>query len=228
MSSDQPRTGARTAKKRAPRRSTEQVRGAILAAAAEEFAQHGVDGATMRAIAARAKVTMSVLHRQFPTKQELFSDILVAPLLGFLSDFPAAWRRQAERPWSDERLSRELIELLVVNLQHHRTAVLGLVNAAAEGDAATLEQLRPMLATTLDQLAHIGREEAARRPSISADDVPTTSLLALATIIGLTLMQPLLPEDRPEAHDPVPDEVVEAISRFVLYGVGMHPPRRTD
>jgi Transcriptional regulator len=48
------------------------TREAILAAARDTFAEHGFDGASIRAIAARAGVDPALVHHYFGTKEQLF------------------------------------------------------------------------------------------------------------------------------------------------------------
>lgn len=52
----------------------------IVAAAVEEFAEHGYDSATMRGIAARAGVDPALLHHYFGTKADLFGETIGAPM----------------------------------------------------------------------------------------------------------------------------------------------------
>ena len=52
----------------------------IIAAAVEEFGESGYDGATMRAIAARAGVDSALLHHYFGTKADLFAETIGAPM----------------------------------------------------------------------------------------------------------------------------------------------------
>lgn len=65
---------------RPPAGESQNRRELILAAAAHEFAEHGYDGATMRAIAARAGVDSALLHHYFGTKSDLFTATVGAPL----------------------------------------------------------------------------------------------------------------------------------------------------
>ena len=55
-------------------------RAAILRAAAAEFAETGYEGATMRAIAARAGVDSALLHHYFGTKADLFAEAVSFPM----------------------------------------------------------------------------------------------------------------------------------------------------
>lgn len=63
-----------------PRAGEPSGRERILAAASEEFAEQGYDGATTRAIAARAGVDAAAIHHHFGTKSDLFSAVIDIPL----------------------------------------------------------------------------------------------------------------------------------------------------
>lgn len=55
-------------------------RDAILAAAKEEFAARGFEGATIRGIAGRAGVDPALLYHYFGSKDQLFSEVIQLPL----------------------------------------------------------------------------------------------------------------------------------------------------
>jgi AcrR family transcriptional regulator len=56
------------------------TRGAILAAARDEFARGGYDGATIRGIAAGAGVDPALVHHYFGTKDDLFEAAIELPI----------------------------------------------------------------------------------------------------------------------------------------------------
>lgn len=67
--------------------SANQTRQRLLEAAAAEFAEKGLAGATTRAIAARAGINEVTLFRHFGNRQELFSAVvkevpLATPVIG--------------------------------------------------------------------------------------------------------------------------------------------------
>ena len=64
----------------------------ILASAREEFLAHGFEGASIRAIAARAGLTSAALYRHFASKEDLFAAV-VAPSV----DAVNAWMDDHER-----------------------------------------------------------------------------------------------------------------------------------
>jgi AcrR family transcriptional regulator len=63
-----------------PRAGGADTRERIVAAAIDEFGEHGYDGATMRGIAARAGVDSALVHHYFGTKADLFGDTIGAPI----------------------------------------------------------------------------------------------------------------------------------------------------
>jgi len=74
-----PTTSRRAA--RTGRRSGDSgSREAILAAARAQFAEHGYDGATIRAIAAAAGVDPALVHHFFGTKERLFTAVVELPI----------------------------------------------------------------------------------------------------------------------------------------------------
>src|SRR2546423_532537 len=60
----------------AQRKSAEERREAVLAAALEEFASHGLSGASTEAIAAKAGISQPYVFRLFGTKKELFTAVV--------------------------------------------------------------------------------------------------------------------------------------------------------
>lgn len=63
-----------------PRKGESDARDRILAAATDEFGEHGYDASTTRAIAGRAGVDPALLHHHFGTKADLFAASVGAPL----------------------------------------------------------------------------------------------------------------------------------------------------
>ena len=58
------------------RKSAEERREAVLEAALEEFAAHGLSGASTEAIAAKAGISQPYVFRLFGTKKELFTAVI--------------------------------------------------------------------------------------------------------------------------------------------------------
>lgn len=126
---------------RAARRSTDEVRARIINAAAAEFSANGYANSTVRAVAAEAGVSHSVLHRHFPTKEELFSAALVAPFLRFFEDLATVWDDDPGRTWTDAELTHELVTHMYTNLSEYRLNLADLL-MVRESDRDLLREVR--------------------------------------------------------------------------------------
>jgi TetR/AcrR family transcriptional regulator len=81
-----------TKKSEAPSRDRDVTRAAILGAAEQEFAEHGLEGARTEEIAERSGVTKGMIYHYFGSKEKLYEAALeqvFAPLLLSLQPFAA-------------------------------------------------------------------------------------------------------------------------------------------
>ncbi len=163
-----------------PRGDASVTRQAILQAARELFAAHGVDGVSVRRIAARAGVNHALVHRYFGAKDEMVAAILVseAEKLGSIG-----------RPEEDERASlATLREVLQHVLTENRTSLILMLRAEMDGVAPeqTLETapLRP-LRIMQQWLAEHHRDGAGMDPA-------AVTMVIGAAMLGLVAAQPML------------------------------------
>lgn len=202
------------------RRSTDEVRAAILRHAAEEFSATGYPQTTMRTVAARAGVSLSVLYRHFENKDALFTAAVVAPFTEFLQQFATAWRGQLDRPLDDARLVREFVRDFRTALEPRRDAVVALVALHEVPNALVVEALRRSIAEVVADVSRIAEHEAVRR-----DRGPERSLqrvsLVISLLVGEMLMRPWLPEIR-TGTDPS-QEQDDALTRLLLHGLRLDP-----
>ena len=118
-------------KTRKERSDGQETREALLAAAAEEFAEKGFEGASTRGICARAGVNAALANRYFGTKEALYRLVakrlfgdLGAPLASLAERVmdEASWRA-AVREWVDDFLFMTLPsakpQKLCAGLFHH-------------------------------------------------------------------------------------------------------------
>jgi AcrR family transcriptional regulator len=96
-----------TTRRRGRPRGESGSRELIVVAAEHEFGEHGYDGATIRAIAARAGVDSALVHHYFGTKADLFAEVIGIPLRPDV-DVPAILR--GPRAEVGERLVRYVLE----------------------------------------------------------------------------------------------------------------------
>ncbi|WP_127142982.1 TetR/AcrR family transcriptional regulator [Pelagibacterium montanilacus] len=105
MADPAPSPASQSTKPRTRRRDAERTKAAILAASRAEFAEHGLGGARIDAIAERAQVNKRMLYHYFGDKDALYREVLTE-----------AYReiRAGERDLSLDRLSpTEAVERLV-------------------------------------------------------------------------------------------------------------------
>ncbi len=111
------------------RQSAAERREEILAAALEEFAEHGYHGASTEAIARRAGISQPYVFRLFGTKQELFKAVVARCFRETLDMF----QRAAEGKRGTEAL-KAMGEAYTERLQTNRQFLLAQMQAYAACD----------------------------------------------------------------------------------------------
>ncbi|KEZ78724.1 TetR/AcrR family transcriptional regulator [Salinisphaera hydrothermalis] len=146
-------------------RSARRARSAqrILEAAQAEFAEHGFDGATVRAIAKRAGVHASLVMQHYGTKANLFA---VAVQL----------------PWNDQNGATDhLLDVLNVRVRELPPETRALVRSMLT-DPDSEASMRDFLN---DRVANLSQ-------SFEGADAELRALLAVSSILGLTITQHFL------------------------------------
>lgn len=208
-----------TAARRAPRRSTEEVREATLAAAADLFVERGYAQTSVRDIATRAGISLSVLYRQFEGKEELFAATLLAPFLEAFEEFSSAWRDQVDTPWDDDRLVREFVRDLYRNTTEHRHSLVTLLAAGEDSTSSLLAQTRARLEGGLNELELMAVHEADRREWLRRETLAFSNSLIIAMVVGAVLLQPLLAGTLADDDD----GMIDAATRMAMYGMRLLP-----
>ena len=105
--------------RKAPEAGEEKTRDRILSAAGDEFAEHGFEGATIRAITERAGVNLAAVNYHFRDKSELYTRVVLDAC-----SLPTAWRSAtadaSDSP--DERLRSLIYHFLRALLDPERPA----------------------------------------------------------------------------------------------------------
>jgi TetR/AcrR family transcriptional regulator of autoinduction and epiphytic fitness len=94
----------------APTRLTDRKRLAILAAAAEQFRTQGYEATSMDRIAAVAGVSKRTVYNHFPSKDDLFGEMLVQLFTRSAADLELPYR-------SDASLRAQLTELMTIKIR---------------------------------------------------------------------------------------------------------------
>lgn len=146
----------------------------ILAAAREEFAQHGWAGTTLRAVARGADVDPALIYHYFGSKEALL-DAATAP--------PARWLESVAATWATppHRLGVALLRLMLGAWADDEIGpVLRAILLTAAHEESTREKLRRVVEGSLMGAAQVGVDEADRR---------ARSGLIASQIMGLAMMR---------------------------------------
>jgi TetR/AcrR family transcriptional regulator, repressor for neighboring sulfatase len=163
-----------------PRGDSAVTRQVILAAARELFAAHGVDGVSVRQIAAQAGVNHALVHRYFGAKDDMVAAILLAE---------GERMSQMGRPGTDAATSlTALRQILLHALTEGRTSVLLMLRAEIDG----LEPERMLEGASLRPLVQLQEWLAEHTPGGSALDTQALTMVVGAAMMGLISCQPML------------------------------------
>jgi AcrR family transcriptional regulator len=128
----------------------------ILAAAREEFAQHGLAGTTIRGVARDADVDPALVYHYFGSKEGLL-DAATAP--------PQRWLENVAKTWTTPlpELGRALLRLMLGAWADDEIGpVLRAVLQTAAHDPGTREKLRRVVEGSLMGVSHLGSNEHDR------------------------------------------------------------------
>jgi AcrR family transcriptional regulator len=186
-----------------PRTGESDARDRIMAAAVEEFAEAGYDGATIRGIAARAGVDSALVHHHFGTKADLFGETIQAPMRPDLA-LPEILAGPRDR--IGERIVRYILETWEQPEVRRRGVVL---LRSAIGNKLTTPLLAGFLSREL--LSRIAR-------SLDTADADLRAALAASQIAGLLIARYVLrlPALSEASVDDLVDRIGPTIQRYLL------------
>ncbi len=197
-----------------PRGDSAVTRQVILAAARELFAAHGVDGVSVRQIAARAGVNHALVHRYFGTKDEMVGAILLAE----------GERMSAMgRPEADARTSLEAMRgVLRHALGEGRTSLMLMLRAEIDG----LEPERMLDGSPLRPLTVLHDWLVERAPAGADVDAEALTMVVGAAMMGLASCAPMLASGagaQSTDQDELLDRCVDVIVGVAAAGIGAGP-----
>lgn len=182
------------------RRSSLELREAILVTAGEAFARDGYGLVSLKQIATDAGVAESVLYRQFPSKSALFQEAILQPLVTVLEAFSKASEQYLHYSLDDRSMMRLVIGGLLDQLSEQRAALRSIT--AAEDDLGPDEReiLHRALADVLVRFGRVAREETIRRgaqpPGLG---IELTARMLVGTMISLVMFDGWLLRDLPDS-----------------------------
>jgi TetR/AcrR family transcriptional regulator len=171
----------------APRRSGEETRAAILAAAERHFAERGFEAARLEDIAADVGIRRAAIFYHFPDKQELYAAVLDEVLGGMASALPSGGDTVARLEvamgiWIDYVAARPTLARLML-----REAA-----SAQPGRSSPLARAGTPLVNWLRDLIGEGVASGELEPLI--DRHRFVSLMGAATIFHFASMSSLTPD----------------------------------
>jgi AcrR family transcriptional regulator len=197
------------------RRSPEEVRRLLEAAALEEFAAQGLAGTSTRAIADRAGVSESLLFRHYGTKAGLFRRTVLAPVSDFIKSWIEGWSEEVESGDLPPEISclsyvGGLYDLLTSN----RDLLIALIAAQAyepdmSDDGSGLSAVLP----TLEDLV----VAAVKKGGYSQVD----PAIAVRIVFGMVLSMAVLEQQMYpyQQRRPNRDRIVHAMANFMMHGL---------
>lgn len=214
----------RDQRSRRPRRSSADVRTALIDSAALVFARRGYSGATTSEIARLARTPPVTVYRQFGSKEGLFTAAVVEPFLGFLTDYTAEYQSLITDGADPAIDHKAIYEPSVASLYDHLNSkshsVLALISALGDPEAAG--PVRDAVARMDDMFARFNELSVDHwRRSGHAYKIEHAQMwvrLITGMVIGVTALAPLL---LPESlYRPGRAELVALMSQMVREGIG--------
>lgn len=170
------------------------TRGEIVEAARREFAEHGFDRTSMRAVARAAGVDPALVHHYFEGKEDLLLAAMEVPFDPRTLIGPVV---QGPREQTGERLIRTVLHLWEDPERQPR--LLAVIRTAISSEASSHLLRDGLLRLILEQIAAVpGIDDPERRGNLVASQI--VGLIMTRYVVGI----------EPLASMPA-DEVVEAI-----------------
>jgi AcrR family transcriptional regulator len=176
------------------RRSSEQTKAVILAAARERFAQSGFDRATIRAIAADANIDPSMVMRYFGNKDQLFAAA---------ADFDLQIPDLSEV--GPDQLGARLVAHFVDRWERDE-ALIVLLRSSTTNDEAAQRMREIFAAQLLPVIAKANPVEPQRRAGLIA-----TQVLGLALCRYVLRLPPVVEM----SHDEIVDWLGPTVQRYL-------------
>jgi len=194
----------------------------LIKAAREAFLTQGVDGASLREIAAEAGTSLGMITYYFPTKDDLFLAVLETVYPKLLADLTAAVTNSGDGDL------REKIERLYRHLHRVRDEEFAVVRILIREALVSSARLQKLFARFTGAGGHVplmmsllaqGQQQHALRT-----DLPPLGLLVGAIALG---MAPMLVRRRMSelgAAVPTPEVAASVMSTILFEGIGARPP----
>jgi AcrR family transcriptional regulator len=198
------------------RRSSDEVRSLLIAAARKLFRQAGYEATTTKDIAALAGVSETLVFTSFGSKLGLFDAAIVEPFTEFVRDYMESWQRHDPALTPQSRVAGFVDRLFHLAEENRAILLSAAVSRLLDGrtdDDAT--EILDHLARTLQAMAEIP-SRSAEVSSYHVDSTVTTAAAA-GMVFGVVLLEDLLfPSDTPK---PPSERLRHEVTTMILDGV---------
>jgi AcrR family transcriptional regulator len=197
------------------RRPPAEVRGLLLQAARELFAERGYANATTRDIARRAGASEVLLFRYFTSKAQLFEEAISEPFDEFMRQIVQQQRAPLPTGGAVAEVGQAYVEALYQLLLNERQLILSLITTRAYEGAAKDAGERPRGLQHYFAEAEAGLKIMYQRAGVTPEVPPELGArLSFAAVVAAALLQDWLFADVAS-----PEEVADAMGRFVARGL---------
>jgi AcrR family transcriptional regulator len=188
----------------------------IVHAARERFLQDGVDGASLRQIARDADTNIGMIYYYFPTKDDLFLEVVEEVYAGLLEGLETALTPGAPFEQRIQRLYVRMGEVSEDEFKVMRLVVREALISSARLDRLLQRFLRGHIPLILNAVADGIAEGKLRR-----DIHPALFMMAVLAIGGPPQLIGRLARDRFGMSDlPAGDTLAATLVEILLHGIG--------
>ncbi|MFC3674540.1 TetR/AcrR family transcriptional regulator [Ferrovibrio xuzhouensis] len=160
-------------------------RDGILQAARAVFARDGLDGATLRAIAAEAGMAVGTVYLYFPTKEALYAEMLA----GSLADLQKALRDAVARTRPEDQLLAAALGFYGFYRDRPDDLYLGLYLAQGLKPVGLTPELDRLLNGRLIQCYTVLGDGMRRRATLEAETLRAETVTLAAAITGALVLE---------------------------------------
>ncbi len=213
-------------RQRQSRRTTAQLRDALLAAARELFSERGFAATSTRDIAKLADAAEHLIYKHFKSKAGLFSAAVFEPLSLALDAQLAQLESSFRQPESVPERIADFVEMLLPLLQENRRLLVAYLNAMTFHDSDFTATGDTGIVSLIDYLHRLERvhDHAPPGTRIVVDDPMMETRLSFAMVFAVVVFQDFLfaPAEQDEKRQ------LAAIVKLLSTGLGADMPETPE
>jgi AcrR family transcriptional regulator len=198
------------------RRTSAEVRAAIVDAARALFSERGYGSTSTRDITALAGVAEPLLFRHFGSKSQLFEQAILAPFSEFVQQYIRDMRRRRHHFATAEESSIDYLSRLYDFCVDNREVALAIFMAASHEDVASELQRAVSDLNALFRALEKRVLANSKHHGVAISQPGLVVRLTFGMVLAVTVLDDWL--FGPGAQRPDHDDMVVALGDFVLHG----------